>query len=141
MDVLVLSATNQFHNNVNRSLTSQKSMPSKVSIINRCASMTCLKCLIVGTTAYPRDHISIVGTTTVLINHHPIISTTSNPTKQVTRMTKNTEGLTPFSFPEFLPTVAELYRITPQDGDKSYKAEALGANVLFDMLRKDSFGE
>ena len=99
MDVLALSATNQFQYNVNRSLTSQKSMPRKVSIINSCASMMSLERPIVGTTTYPivpTYHHLIVGTTTVLTNHHPIISMTSNATNQVARTSKNTEGETPF---------------------------------------------
>ena len=97
--MLALSATNQFHNNVNRSITRAKSMPKNKFITNSCASMTSLRHLIVGKTTYPTDHPLIVGTTTkVLINHHPTIGTTSNPTKQVARTSKNTEGDTTFSF-------------------------------------------
>ena len=38
VDVLALSDTNQFYNNVIRSLMSQKSMPFKVSIVNLCVN-------------------------------------------------------------------------------------------------------
>ena len=116
-------------------------MPSKVSIINSCVSMTNLSRLIVGPATYPTDHQLIVGTTTVLPAKRPTINLTSNPSKQVTRSSNNTEDETPFPFLESLPTMAELYRITPQDKDKTYKAEASGANILFVILRRGWFDE
>ena len=96
--MLALSATEQFHNKVNGSLMRKTSMPSKVSIINSCVARASLNRPIVGTATHPTDHPSIIGTPTVLPANRPTISSTSNPTKQVPRPSKNTEGETGFLF-------------------------------------------
>ena len=116
-------------------------MPSKVSIINSCVETASLNFPIVGTNTYPTDHPWIIGMPTVLPANRPTISSASNPTKQVPRPLKNTEGGTAFSFSESLPTAAELYQITPQDKDTTYKAEAPGENILFVMLQPYWFDE
>ena len=44
-------------------------------------------------------------------------------------------------FSNLPPTVAQLYRITPQEENLDYKAEALGANIIFVMQGNDWFNE
>ena len=111
VDMLALSATNQFHNNIIGSLLSQKSIPCKVSIINSCVLTMQLDHPIILTTTDPTNHHQIVFTTTDPTNHHLIVSPTTDPTNQVATKTKMTmtEGEPLFYFPAAPPTAAQLY--------------------------------